>query len=342
MQTLASRGDRPPRFAIVAVLLDPKGELSATPEGYSMALDSVLALRGDPEIVVVNNTPMEQAPECHRFLRQWVRRTPVAQLVQETTNRGIAGGFNDGVAALSHSADYLILMSGDALIVDPELLNVLHQSFEACRNVGCLHPLSFFEDAPERCNYSFAFDPSGFRSMRASDPELALEREKRLRGEVDAMLRRVRRHRRWVSAPVFTLPLTFFCVRFEVFAALEGFDEGFVCGHENNDLVLRARRRGWTARVARRTLVLHRRMLFRSLGQTGNADSVYHHLAGNSAAHWRDKYGDATARHLFREAHWGTIIGKHVIPLADPPRRALALGPLLRKTIGRLDGGYRR
>jgi GT2 family glycosyltransferase len=271
-----------------------------------------------------------------------VRRTATARLVQETTNRGIAGGFNDGVAALSHASEYLILMSADALVVDPDLLNVLHQSFEASRNVGCLHPLSFFEDAPEKCNYSSAFDSSGFRSMRASDPELALERETRLQEQVDAMLRRVRGHRRWVSAPVSTLPLTFFCVRSEVFAALEGFDEGFVCGHENNDFVLRARRKGWTARVARRTLVLHRRMLFRSLGQAGNTeDSIYREMRSDSAAHWREKYGEATARQLFREAQWGTVIGKHVIPLADPARRALGLGPLLRNMIGRFDRGNR-
>jgi GT2 family glycosyltransferase len=76
-------------------------------------------------------------------------RFPGVKIVRNETNRGFAGGMNDGIRhALEFEADYLLLLNNDTT-VDPRMVRLLVEAARQHPDAGILSPLQFQRGAPD-------------------------------------------------------------------------------------------------------------------------------------------------------------------------------------------------
>lgn len=96
----------------------------------------------DIELIVVNN----RHPELGNFrglkeITDPLRELPAIFFQYNDTNKGFAGGINDGIClALEHGADYVFLLNDDASMA-PECIAKLVQVMEEDKTIGSAQPL---------------------------------------------------------------------------------------------------------------------------------------------------------------------------------------------------------
>lgn len=115
-----------PRVCIVIVHFDQV-------EVTSRCLDSLRSLRGDFEIVVVDNGR-------DIYAREQLRRTGVRVLVSHE-NGGYVGGNNRGIGyAKAAGAEFVLLLNPDTVLLNPEFLDELTRYFDGRPAVGVVGP----------------------------------------------------------------------------------------------------------------------------------------------------------------------------------------------------------
>lgn len=89
------------------------------------------------EVIVVDNKSTDDSPA---YLRQWAQATSLKhKLILNDTNKGFAGGNNDGLQAAS--GDYLIMLNNDT-VVTPGWVRTLLAHFKVNPNLGLLGPVT--------------------------------------------------------------------------------------------------------------------------------------------------------------------------------------------------------
>ena len=88
------------------------------------------------EIVVVDNNSNDGTQD---YLRQMASQNPRLKLVLNNSNRGFAGGNNEGIRA--SNGDYLVLLNNDTLVTDGWLEKLLSPLAED-RTIGMVGPVS--------------------------------------------------------------------------------------------------------------------------------------------------------------------------------------------------------
>ena len=312
------------KYQVVLVVHDPSDSFSH-PAALAETLSSVEGLYGDFELVVsVNRSP--HCPRTSEFVSQWCVSRAWARCLLHEELHGTSASFNSGLAPLADDIDAVVLMSADALLIDHSLLLALTDAFDRWPSVGLVHPVSVFEDA-DMANFSDEWSAAEFVTLFTSltpqsDP-VALDRELTARGE--RLAHECSSRAPGISGPRAVLPLTFLAMRTTTLSAVGLLDERWSAGYENLDLSLRAYQAGFTSVVVRNAFVMHRRMLFRSLGSYGPAPSGMGSLSGRQA--WHDKWG-ADPRTAWYTLRFGPTRGRLLLAAlnAGESNRVLASG----------------
>lgn len=107
-------------------------------ENTAPCLESILekTTYGNYEIVVVDN---DSADGTRDYLSRLATLNPLLKLVINTSNRGFAGGSNDGIRA--SSGDYLVLLNNDTQVTDGWLERLLSPLANE-RMIGMVGPVS--------------------------------------------------------------------------------------------------------------------------------------------------------------------------------------------------------
>jgi len=272
----------------------------------SEALDSLRMLRGDYEVVLINNNDPLSTPRTTARLKILKTSSPKYKLVETGENKGCAGGFNAGAAAADPDSEILIYMSPDALIVDPDALICFEHVFGKYPKVGLAHPVSIYEDANDY-NFSEEYSPAGFyQKVTYSDGNPQVLFESTSRDEIDRMLSIVKASRLNPKHPTWSVPLTFLAIRKSVYDMTGPFDEMFLCGGENTDFTLRALKKGYSACVVPNSLIFHRRLLFRYLGSGGKSSELVTKGLELFNTHWKEKW-NGTQMNCFMEIRYGKL-----------------------------------
>jgi GT2 family glycosyltransferase len=101
-------------------------------------LESIFRNGGDAdfEVVVVDNNSSDETPH---YLSEWACREPRLRLVLNSTNRGFAGGNNDGIAVAS--GKLLVLLNNDTL-VGKGWLSSFCRALRGDHSIGLAGPVS--------------------------------------------------------------------------------------------------------------------------------------------------------------------------------------------------------
>ncbi|MCL5103756.1 MAG: glycosyltransferase [Armatimonadetes bacterium] len=308
-------------FSIILVVYDPWDRF-IHPKALPEALAGLDRIEGNFELVLVNNHDPSKCPSTTEFLRKTATKRPRTKLVELTKNIGCSGGFNRGFEASDPDTEAIVCMSCDTLTVDPKALTRIADVFTKYPRIGLAHPVSIYEDGPH-CNYSHNWSMAHFQERvkgldYAQVDENCTEAGPEL---IEEMVADVTARPCKPIYPVTTLPLTFLAIRRSLYESLGGFDERFVAGYENNDFSLRALQAGYCSSVVNNAFVLHRRILFRQLGQAGVGQELLISTVADGGRYWNEKWGREFID-LFDEARWGPFLGRYVLRPARGLRRA--------------------
>jgi GT2 family glycosyltransferase len=198
-------------------------------------------------------------------------------------------------------------MSGDALLVDHDVLDTFSAAFKRWPHVGALHPVSVFEDANDS-NYSREWDGETFHRALRSYEAVGLDDldEDPFTDRVAALVQACRSRELRVTRPRLVLPLTFWAVRQSVLNAVGLMDERWRFCYENMDFALRAYLAGAESAVVQNAFVFHRRVLFRLMGSYDVSDPQTTQEMDGEAL-WRHKWGRAPGR-AWDEARYGVVV----------------------------------
>lgn len=275
-------------------------------------INSLGILQGQYELILVLNNSDTGCPRTAGYLNHVASTRPGTRLVATGENRGCGAGFNHGARFASDDASTLVYVSPDALVVDPHILAKMETVLGMKPRVGCIHPLSVYEDAATY-NYSREYSAPAFYKKaiysdgRGNPPPSGQEQE-----EMRAICSDV------LSRPMRTVdssryfPLTFLGIRRSVFDALNGFDEGFFAGGENMDFPLRALQRGFRSVVLANSFIYHRRILFRYLGSGGKDRDLDRIGARRFDQYWMRKWG-VSPEDAYREIVFGRMTFRHIV-----------------------------
>lgn len=230
-----SRAKSSPRVAVVTVSF-------RSSEAVSTLIHSLHAASAQPlETVVVDNLPGGDSD------LEVALRGSTARVVHRPDNPGYGGGINAGVATLSPSIDWI-------LVVNPDV--VLH--------AGCVDALVAVGDADDSVGAVGPLIRDGhgetYPSARAI-PSLRVGIGHALLGDIAPRNRWTRRYHQhsdydeerdagWLSGACVL-------VRRTAFDEVGGFDEGFFMYFEDVDLGYRLGQHGWRSRFAPRAFVEH-------------------------------------------------------------------------------------
>ncbi len=181
-------------------------------------------------VVVVDNASNDSS------FKQAQKIFPQHLFLRNETNRGFAGGMNDGLAlAFGRGADFVWLFNNDATTT-PEALTALVEVALRSSSIGLLSPLIFGD--PSSTPW-FAQGKIDFFRMRASHVVPYLKEQKRLYYESQ-----------------FLTGCALLISR-AVFEAIGLLDERFFLYYEDADYSLRARKKGFQVVVVPKAHVMH-------------------------------------------------------------------------------------
>jgi len=197
------------------------------PEFTKIALDSIRAhTSGDYEVVIVDNG---SGPETV----DWLRTLPDVRVVFNATNRGFAGGNNDGLAAAR--GEYVVLLNNDVVVTEGWLDDLL-SAFDRIPRLGVSAPRS----------NKIAGDQIVPDATYASIEEM----------HAYAARRRARhRHTGYLTDRAIGLCL---CIDRRVIEEVGGIDERFGVGNfEDDDFCMRVRAAGYRIYVCDDVFIHH-------------------------------------------------------------------------------------
>lgn len=311
-------------FSIVLPVFDPYDRFAAA-AALAPALESVLALAGDWELILVNNNPLGTHPRARDALRSFARSWPDrVKLAEPDRNAGTAGGFNIGANLARAGSPYLVFMSQDAELVDNKTLAKSDEALRRAPRVAIAHPRSVFEDVrPFNASRRVGLREF-YRRAAASGSDLS-------RVDIDR-IRRALAGRTGLTVGFRSFPLTFAILRRSAIEDVGSFDERFGMGcHENDDLAFRALRKGWAIARLEGVVVNHRRLTFRGLAAStapGDDEMPHSDALRESTRWWKEKWGKPYQR-LYVEWRYGRWLSTAMIPyfvarrLAGAARRRL-------------------
>jgi GT2 family glycosyltransferase len=190
---------------------------------------------------------------------------PGAPLIESPTNRGFAGGVNQGIRyALAQGADYVLLLNSD-VVAPSDLVTRLVDAAHANPQAGIVGPMAYRSLARRVfALYGFRLTRAGVRVIGWNAPD---------QGQFDGV-------------PIDAISGCAMLIPQQTFRAIGLFDERFFFSYEDIDFCLRAHDAGLAVRVAAEAQIEH---------EMGGA------TRGQSA--WRQQLV-ASARVQFYRKHW--------------------------------------
>jgi len=165
---------------------------------------------------------------------------PGLRVLKTGTNLGYAGGNNRGIeAVLGTATDYVLVLNNDT-VVDPSIIEALVQAFATDSRLGIVGPTINFMDEP----HAVMTDGVQF------NPGLGVDFFHRIEVPLNQP-----------EAPLVDVDIVNGCcmmIRADVLRAVGGLDESMFIVHEESDLCLRAKLKGFRCAVLGRTLVWHK------------------------------------------------------------------------------------
>ncbi len=289
-------------WTIVLVVNDPLDRFTAS-GAISRCLSSIERLCGDYELVVVNNNGVAHVPALTEMLRGI--RKPAVTIAEPNANLGTSGGFNLGLRSSNSKSDYVAFMSGDAEIIDCQMLQRLELTFERFSHVGVLHPISIYEDSTPY-NLSRQFHSrhyfSKIRHHGAVDSEETIH-------QVSEALLRARSLTPIFSGRLPSFPLTFAAIKRSTIHSIGEFDEGVKGGCcENDDFAFRCLQSGLSVGRANNTCVYHHRYLFYRLTHPEGIADLPHAAVVNQAQEWWLQKWGVPYSELYFDWRWGKTV----------------------------------
>jgi GT2 family glycosyltransferase/glycosyltransferase involved in cell wall biosynthesis len=225
--------DAVPPLRAAAVVLNYR-----TPDDTLLAVRSLLASRQPfDDIIVVDNDRRDSTAAVRKALGQaW----PQITYLHTGGNLGFSGGMNVGIReALARGADRVLLVNSD-IIVPPDCLARLEQSFDAVSHAGIAGPVVLARSEPDRvASLGISYAPVSGRMRHCAFGARVAELELPAGRAVDG-----------VSGCLML-------VKREVFEAVGLLDEEYFFSFEDLDFCLKARRAGFATVLAGSAAVYH-------------------------------------------------------------------------------------
>jgi len=298
-------------FSFIIPAYDPTDKLVCTGV-LPKLLHDLERLNGEKEIIVVNNNGTE-AGSLARFLEDESSIGRI-KLVSPGSNKGTAGGFNEGLRVAESTAEYHVFVSNDAQVVDNDMLAKIVTAFRNNPKLGIGHPFSVFEDNDE---YNLSHEYGRKRFYRAVKNGVASGEIDLTDLEIESAVNIVAR-KSGVLYPLPSVPLTFCVISKTVIGCVGSFDEGVRFGcHENNDLCFRALKAGFQVGRINNVFVNHRRMLVResAISDDSQKRKLPHiNEIRQSSDWWMGKYKKNYAE-LYFEWRFGRLAGIVAAPI---------------------------
>jgi GT2 family glycosyltransferase len=263
-------------------------------------LESVLAnTSGDYELIVLDNASVDDAQAS---LKAFANRHSTVRIQCNDTNRGFAGGNNDGI--MLANGEYIVLLNSDTL-VPAGWLDTLLRRFSDHSEIGLIGPVTNSAGNEQRIELKGLNDRTYER--------IAGDYIAKQKGE-------------WFS----TEKLGFFCVaiRKEVFEKVGLLDEAFGIGmFEDDDFCLRARQAGYTLAVVEDCFVYHKGSVsFKKL-----STSDYHEIFNRNRTYYFEKHGVLWTHADIASAVWKNL-SEGIDRLNDKTNK-----PLLERVLCRIS-----
>jgi GT2 family glycosyltransferase len=314
-------------FSIILPIYDPHDRF-VTSGAVQAALARLGTLRGHYELIIVNNNEPNSSPILTSYLRQLkIPRTSLI-VVEAGSNAGTARGFNLGMERASAESKYLVFMSHDADVVDPDLLLRIDTAMNAHPHVGVAHPMSVYEDA-EPFNWSRLYSAATFRNVIRK--RVSVEEAEVSEADLRDILRGVSQQRGVRTKLLRHVPLTFAVIRREVVRRIGGFDEGcrLGCG-ENNDFCYRTLQAGFTIGRINSAFVNHRRYYFRCLVGAEHPEGISPLAINQANEWWHTKYGRP-----YIEVYYRFLLGAYLFTLVSPLFYARRVAGSMLRALGK-------
>lgn len=320
-------------FSIIIPVLDPF-DLLVSSGAIQSSLGKAFALKGEYELIIVNNNPVGSCPQLTKYLRLLRTSYPeIVKLVEPDVNLGTARGFNAGLRFASANSEYLVFMSTDADIVDTLMLSKIKHIMDSQPSIGIAHPTSVFEDL-ESFNFSSKYGIKAFHRMILHKRPPAFTDIPN--SELQQILEVVSL-RKGIKAPLPGTPLTFAIYRQEMIKRIGSFDEGVEYGcYETYDLAYRALLSGYNVALLNGIFVNHRRFYIRNLvvGETPESKTLPHSEALKQSRPWWNKKWGRPYAELYAMWRWGHILYTLLLPYYWCRR----VGTFVKRTIARRRG----
>src|SRR5271165_6575634 len=112
-------------WSIILLVYDPL-DTFAQSGALEQTVASVLTLRGDYELLIVNNNPLASSVRLPAMLRELEQRNPGrVRVLSPDANLGSARGFNYALQQSDRQSEFVAFMSGDAEVIDLDMLTKL-------------------------------------------------------------------------------------------------------------------------------------------------------------------------------------------------------------------------
>jgi GT2 family glycosyltransferase len=199
------------------------------PDFTKQALESIRARTSEPyEVIVVDNGSGEETQAMLRAIDD-----PHVRIVYNQTNRGYAGGNNDGLAVAS--GEYVVLLNNDVIVTDGWLDGLL-DPFRRIPGIGVTAPRSNKVVGHQQVPDAQYESDEGLAAFAARRRELNEERG-------------------YFADRAIGLCL---CVDATVLQQIGGFDERFVLGNfEDDDFCIRVRAAGYSIFICEDVFIHH-------------------------------------------------------------------------------------
>ncbi|MFO1432212.1 MAG: glycosyltransferase family 2 protein [Candidatus Competibacteraceae bacterium] len=212
---------------------------------------------------------------------------PTVSFTRNDRNLGFTGAHNQAIqCALHDHYDYVWLLNNDC-IVFPDTLDRLVAMIDFNPRIGIVSPLILLSKADNPIQFCGSwFDWGQLRSIRATDPAIVREREQSHPQDM------------WLAG-------TAILVRCNLLKTIGGLDNRYFAYFEDNDLCIRASRRGFLNRMAFDVPVIHN-----SFSDTHSRLPYYFYLhARNEFLFWTE-HTPKPFRHRIRQRLLGRILGE--------------------------------